>query len=364
MALEITVRPRPRKIDDLTLRIAGTAISGWTSIRVTRGIERMPSSFEISLTERDSSGLETSVNDGDPCEVLLGGDKVITGYVDGVSISIDATQHSLTVTGRSKAADFVDCSAEYGENAFRNMTPLSIMQALAEPYGITVAATGDPGKVLPYLPFALTDTPFAIAERICRYAGLLFYDRPDGSIVLTGAGTKKAASGFQEGQNIQSARAMFRMDQRFSEYRAFICATDIFKEISADGNLIAIERDPNVKRPRKKYLIAESGDSSFDIARKRAKWQCARNAGRGRSVVVTADSWRDKDDKLWEPNTLVPLSAPALKLRSAELLIVEVSYRRDDRGTTAELTLMPREAFLPEPILLFPQPTLIKRKAN
>jgi prophage tail gpP-like protein len=38
-------------IDDLTLIVGGRQISGWTSVRVTRGIERCPSDFEVEMTE-------------------------------------------------------------------------------------------------------------------------------------------------------------------------------------------------------------------------------------------------------------------------------------------------------------------------
>lgn len=38
--------------DELTLSIGGRQLSGWTSTRVTHGIEHCPSDFEISMTER------------------------------------------------------------------------------------------------------------------------------------------------------------------------------------------------------------------------------------------------------------------------------------------------------------------------
>jgi prophage tail gpP-like protein len=57
---------------------------------------------------------------------------------------------------------------------------------------------------------------------------------------------------------------------------------------------------------------------------------------------------------LWTPNTLVPLWLPTLKLPDAVWLISEVTYHRDENGTTADLIIMMPEAFLPQPILLNP----------
>jgi prophage tail gpP-like protein len=105
------------------------------------------------------------------------------------------------------------------------------------------------------------------------------------------------------------------------------------------------------------FQICESGDTpEYDTNHKRALWECARRAGRGRVVSLTCDSWRDAGGKLWEPNTLANVALPTLKISEQMMLIAEVTYRIDgDRGTTAELTLAPPAAYAPQPIILFPQ---------
>ena len=45
---------------------------------------------------------------------------------------------------------------------------------------------------------------------------------------------------------------------------------------------------------------------------------------------------------------------PVLKLAGLEWLISEVAYLKGEAGTRAQVTLMPREAFLPEPSFLTP----------
>jgi hypothetical protein len=63
---------------------------------------------------------------------------VITGYVDRVIGTLDARQHSVTVTGRSKCQDLVDCSAEWPGGQIVGSSVLEIARKLAEPYGISV----------------------------------------------------------------------------------------------------------------------------------------------------------------------------------------------------------------------------------
>lgn len=339
--------------DDLTLKLAGNAVSGWTELRVTRGVERCVSDFDISLTELypgEVGGLV--VRPGDPCQVMIGSDLVITGYVDRFAPRISASQHSIRVTGRGKCQDLVDCAAEWPNSQISGSSVLGIAQKLAKPYGITVSAAGDVGAPIPQFNIMLSESAWEVIEQICRYRALLAYDLPDGNLFLSQVGTTVAASGFTQGQNVQSAGVVFSMDQRYSEYDAFIQGMDSLSDLGSGGNLLGKAFDPNVPRHRKKVIIAEAGGGGSDVALQRARWEAARRAGRAEAVTVTTDTWRDSAGALWTPNTLVPVSLPALKLKNEQLIIGEVSYRRNESGTTAVLVLMPPAAYLPQPVLL------------
>ncbi|HUW37541.1 MAG TPA: hypothetical protein VMV91_09420 [Rhodocyclaceae bacterium] len=342
--------------DDLTLTIGGRSISGWDSIRVTRGIERCPSDFDLSLTERfpgEASALV--VQPGDPCVVSIGGDLVITGYVDQFHPSITPTSHMIGVRGRGKCQDLVDCSAEWPNGQISGSSALQIAQNLAKPYGIAVSATVvDVGPTIPQLNLIRGETPYEVIERICRFRGLLAYELPDGNLFLTRVGTVFAASGFVEGQNIQQADINYSMDQRYSKYDAFLQSMAVLGDVGDGGDLIGSATDRGVKRHRQMDIIAEYGDSGGDVCVLRAHWEAARRIGRSNQLHLTTDSWRDASGKLWAPNTLVPLSLPSLKLQQTSWLISEVTYRLDGNGTTADLVIMPPAAFQPEPVLLMP----------
>lgn len=107
-------------------------------------------------------------------------------------------------------------------------------------------------------------------------------------------------------------------------------------------------------RPRRERRVSEGGGKGNDVAENQALWECARRAGRSKRARVVVDSWRDSAGNLWQPNTLVPVQLPSLKLKDT-LCVGEVTFSRsNDRGTTAELILMPAAAFQPKPILLQP----------
>ncbi|MFC4168447.1 phage baseplate assembly protein [Teichococcus aestuarii] len=67
---------------ELTLLVEGRRLSGWQEIRVSRGIKRCPSDFDITLTERFPGELDgVTACPGSACQVLLGQDVVVTGFI-------------------------------------------------------------------------------------------------------------------------------------------------------------------------------------------------------------------------------------------------------------------------------------------
>lgn len=340
--------------DDLIITSGTQSVSGWTDIRVTRGIERLPSDFAISMTENYPGELDpVLLTEGSPCEVRLGEDLIITGYIDHNVPSIDANDHSIHVVGRSKCSDLVDCAAEWKGGQISNSTVLGVAQRLSAVYGIQVSAGVNNLPIIPQTNLMLGETPFEIIERMARFSQVLVYDLPDGNLFLTQSSDDVAASGFTEGVNVLHAHIDRSADIRYSDYDVYIQSVDVFTDLGDSGNKIANVHDSG-SRHRRMVIISESGGKGLDIAYQRGIWERERRIGRSMIVKVIADSWRDASGALWEPNTLVPVHLPRLKLPQTDLLISEVTYRKNSSGTTAELTLMRPEAFTPQPINLTP----------
>lgn len=332
------------------------SITGWTGVRVSRGIERCPSDFDIEFTEPSPNVSDVLVQPGDQCEVYLGPDLVLSGFVDRYMPSYDAHGHTIRITGRSKCQDIVDCSAKWPGGQLLNTPLLQVAQKLCAIYGIpvTLAPGADQGNPIPQLNIMVGEPIYDVLERLCRYRALLLYDQPDGSLLLSGIGTVQAASSFQEGINVLAASAMYGMDGRFSEYDAVRQSLDTCRDVGNGGNLIANVFDTGVPRFRYRAIVAESVFGGQDVAVLRANWEMARRMGRSFQIRLTTDTWRDSAGVLYTPNTLVTLNLPGLKLKPQPWLISDVTYKRNEGGTTCDLTIMPPQAFFQEPIILNP----------
>lgn len=342
--------------DTLTLIVGNKALSGWQRVAVRRPLAAIPASFELEVTEKYPTDATIDIQPGQPCTVKIGADLVLTGYVDRYEATISASMHTIRVSGRSKSEDLVDCSAVFGDinqPGFQviNGTTLSIVEALAAPYGVHVRTSAGDGVTIPQFNILLGETPWEIIDRITRYSQMLVYDLPDGSIMLAKVGTDSMSSGFSLGDNVEQGAVAFSMDGRFSEYEGHLTSvltfgTDAGVNTPDVGEIV---KDEGVPRFRKRYVISEQFDLGQPIVQQRAVWEMNRRKGQSYTFNVTCDSWRDSSGKLWEVNKLAPIKADALKLPNASYIIASANYLRDENGQHGVLTLMPPEAFFVEP---------------
>ena len=342
--------------NELTITLGGASFGGWLSVRVTRGVERMPSDFEIELTERyPGHPALVAIQPFQPCVLKIGRDTVLTGYVDRYMPSIGPDSHRVRLTGRGKCQDIVDCSAVVQGMVVNAPTMSFIANQLAAPFGITATSlVGEVAIVVPNQNVAqfnvnLSETPYEILDRISRYAGVLLYEGTDGNLVIDRIGSASMASGFSQGVNIEAASVAYAADERFSDYTACLMSVDQFSQIAPGGNDLGTVVDQAVPRYRPRVIISEQAVYGQFLAVQRATWEMHRRRGRSQAVRLTCDSWRDSAGTLWQPNATAIVDIPVLKLVKQKWVISEVTFRRDETGTHADLLLMPPEAFSIEP---------------
>jgi prophage tail gpP-like protein len=263
-------------------------IAGWTEVRITRGIERLPGDFELGLTELyPSEAQAVVVTPGDSCVVMIGGRPAITGYVDKYTPAYGPDGHSIRITGRGKCQDLVDCSAEWDTSQISAATAFVIASNLASAYGIAVTCNEPILTMVPQFNIMLGETAFEIIDRVCKYSGLLAYDGTDGNLILATVGTEEHASGLFEGKNVTAASVEYSLDQRYSTYQGWLNA---MIRIGGNGfdapNASGVATDATVLRNRKKFVIAEAVNQYGDLLAQRVNWEMNRRNGRSKVARV------------------------------------------------------------------------------
>lgn len=351
----------------LTLKVGGQIYGGWKSVAIRTGIEQIAGSFELAITERwPNQPTDWVIPPGEFCEVEIGDEAVISGYVDSVAVSYDDRSHEIQVSGRDRTGDLVDCSAP--SLAFSGLTFDEIARRLCEPYGITVrdetAARRQPVK-LPKQAAQNGETVFKTLEKLARNEGVLLVSDGAGALVITRAGLGGRVDTVLElGKNILRASLEHSHANLYSEItvkgQAAAAGADRFEVIHA-GPKGTVKRpagaaqsgNSQIARYRPLILVAET-QADAGRCQQRAEWEAGNREAKAKRLSITVQGWRDAPGgALWRANRTLRVRCPWLRL-DEDWLISGVSYRLDEGGTTAELSLVSEKAFdrLPE----IPQP--------
>jgi len=330
--------------NQLRLEIAGNKFEGWLRIRVVRSIERPTGTFSLSITERWESAKDAppQIIAGDECKVFINDDLVLAGHVDDILPSYDAKTHTIKITGRSKAADLVDCGQRAREWKERSLGQIAM--DLARPYGINVRDDANVGKSFASQAIEPGQTAYEFLEKLARQRAVRFISDADGTLVITRAGTKRISTPLQLGINIMSAGGRFSVRDRFHKYTVIgqRPGTD-WNNTDAAADQQASEIDADVREVREQVILAENA-VDIDDCKRRAKWKRNTAYGKGHGLTYTVRGWRHAGG-LWEPNTLVPIIDPWMRLDNEFLLITGVQYLLDKEGERTEIQVMPAEAF-------------------
>lgn len=341
--------------NDVRLLVGGRDYGGWKSVRIEAGIERVARSFDLTVTSRwpgqGALPLQSlPVAAGDLCEVYIGPDLVMTGHIDAMPISYDADGVYLTLRGRSRTADLVDCSAVNEPGQWRGLPLQAIAAALAEPYGIQVVTEAPTGAAIADHQVQVGETVFECLDRMMRLRQVLACDDEAGRLVITAPGLSGVATSVIElGANVMEASAARDYSAVYSEY---VCKgqrsgdDDSFgaavSEVSTTATQSGLSR-------RRVLIVKQSGQADAATCRDRAVYERDHRAGQAREVIYTVGGWRQGDGSLWRPNQSVRVLDGLLGINEA-WVVAELAYVLDERGMRTQLRVLPPSALATRPV--------------
>lgn len=340
---------------DVTLRINGKDFAGWTRVNIGAGIDRIARSFDVDITRQwpqsnNIADLGLPVVEGDLVEVLIGSDRVMTGFVDSTPLRYDAGSVSASISGRSKTEDLIDCSAPTQPGQFTNRSLAQIVTTLAQPFGVHVVSATPGSSTLTSFQLEYGETINDALNRLLGLEQVLAFDNADGNLVLDTVGNEKATTALVLGQNIISADSQRDFSDRFSEYTVSgqRAGTDDDYGETTNSKITATVKDAAVKRYRP-LIIKQCGNATLATCKARAQYEKSHREGKTLETTYTVIGWRQGDGKLWQPNQRVVVWDPVMGFNNSELVIAETTWQLDDRGYTTRLRVGPEAAYMPEP---------------
>ncbi|EIM2765438.1 baseplate protein [Escherichia coli] len=336
----------------VTLRTDGRLFTGWTSVSVTRSIESVAGYFELGVNVPPGTDL-SGLAPGKAFTLEIDGQIVCTGYIDSRRRQMTADSMKITVAGRDKTADLIDCAAVYSGGQWKNRTLEQIARDLSAPYGVTVRwelSDKESSAAFPGFTLDHSETVYEALVRASRARGVLMTSNAAGELVFSRAAST-ATDELVLGENLLTLDFDEDFRDRFSEY----IVKGYARANGADGDDIDAETivsrkgtatDSDVTRYRPMIIIADSKITAKD-AQARALREQRRRLAKSITFEADIDGWTRKDGQLWMPNLLVTIDASKYAIKTTELLVSKVNLILNDQdGLKTRVSLAPREGFL------------------
>ncbi|MFY1027113.1 phage baseplate assembly protein [Actinobacillus seminis] len=225
--------------------------SGWTRLSVFRSLESMSGQFDLGIAIRPEDDV-SQIKPGSKIQLKMNGQTVITGYLDSLSQSISGESKEISVSGRDKTADLVDCSVIHQSYHFKNQTLQQIAEVICKPFGIKVVwQATEPGanEKINVWQVEPGETAFDTLSKAARHKGVLVTSNVDGDLVFTDP-SDTVVGEFKLGENILELELNHDWTQRFSLYRVIGDA----EQGGAKGNESAVqEADIFNEQPQKDH---------------------------------------------------------------------------------------------------------------
>ncbi len=339
----------------ITLKVGSVKYEGWKTANVRRGIGYVASDFDLTVTEKWAGQFEgIPIKQGQSVSVLVNGHQVMTGYVDDVAPQYDAESHNLSIKGRSKTADLVDCSVT-NLSAIKGQTISQVAKILASPFGLKVTAN-TPNERSLNEDIQQGETPAEVLIELAKMEGFLIYDSVSGDLIITRAGTKKSRSKLfngPDGSNVLSGGSLESMRDRYSEYTVKgqnVGTNTNFGPQASEPSATVYDR--GVPRYRPLIIIADkAADTAY--CKTRAEWERSVRIGQSIELNYTVQGWNDDTGDLWKTNILIPVQDNFARIDghpvNGVFLITEVNYGISESGETTALKLTLPSAYDPEP---------------
>lgn len=347
-------------LSNIILKVDGEKFSGWTEAKISRSIETLCGSFTLKMIDVSDEEI-FSFSPNSLCSIYANNDLLITGYIDGQGPIISPNDASVTVSGRCKTSDLVDCSAINKPGSWRDIKVRQLITSLLNPNGntfnIRLVVDTSLGEDVREFTLNSGESVYDAISRICEYRAFIPVSNGKGELVLTNVGSGKTNDNLVYAQNVPSAGGEFNFVNRFSEYIVKGQQSGRGKSWSkTNTQKVGIAKDEYITRFRPKVITAESEITS-EGAQKRANWEAQIRAGRSSKINVQLPGWRQSNGDLWRENLRVFTFIPRLRV-DGELLINEIEYNKTGESESVSMKLV-------DPIIYSKNPVkVIKKKTR
>jgi len=344
--------PLPSKALDekMELWIGGGEHAEWSGYEIDSDMLTPADGWEVSLG-LTAGQTPPAVVVGASVLVKVGGETVLTSYIDEIHDPVSKAACTFSITGRDYAADLVDCSAPIfsGQNVGLIQIVKTIVSQFNLPQPRIDADTTLTRKKISVEP---GDSAWDALVRVAEANGLWPWFDPDGTLVVGGPDynspvvAKLICLYSGKGNNVISIDRTTSMHGRYSQVTVYGqvpgTTTDVGK-----NSLFATVLDNGVTRFRPKIIVDHECDSVAVCENRARKFL---SDSRLNAVTLTAEvkghrivaPGQPSDGLLWTPGMRISVTSERHGIKDQVFFLMGRKFKRS-RSTGTRTALMLKE---------------------
>lgn len=302
----------------LELKIDNRKYSGWENVTISKSIQSIAHNFSMNIFNADG----ISIEDDDLIQILKDDKIFFTGYLDDMVIGISNVKKPLSINGRSKAGDLIDCNVSENKQ-YNKQNIKQIISDLVKPFNINVSSslTLEPLEIFNT---KVGETYFDAINRLCKQTNTLPISDDFGNIEIVKNEQNKSSIVLKD-SDFKELNLPKKLSKRFSKYiyKKEGIVTDV-----TDGSAT----DDTVLRFKPFVGVNTEDKDNQDLA----KWQLNHNKVSEISLTAVVKGWD------LEINTIVKLET---EIVNNSFLIKDITYSKSDSGTISNVTFVSKDLY-------------------
>ncbi|MGE0698354.1 MAG: phage baseplate assembly protein [Hyphomicrobiaceae bacterium] len=329
-------------VEIVAVSVGGMEYRGWRSMSVRYGARSPERSFQVvgAIGDEGPAAAAFAINLNDPCVLTSNGDVLVVGRITEIEIDLEAEEHAIKLTGKSRGADAVKSSVDHPTHEWKNKDALDVAKSI-DTSGIGYK-TDEKLRKFDKIRCNVGDTQMKALQKIIGKDGLWLTGTEDGGIIITKHGKHRHAGGLIEGENAMKVKATFSSEDRMEKVKvkSHVPKGADTKEWRSKG-----EATDSGGRPGTVKVIVPKASMKPDEAKAHAENVADNRHGDSVKCSCQTQGFRDLGGRIWQPGWLVWCEVPSARL-AHDLCVdtIELTQDQEPQGSVAHLTLVKPEA--------------------
>lgn len=352
----------------MRLIVGGHEYKDWVSASAEFRMDSLSDQFSFMATSKDAKPLPFV--GGEPCEVVIDGEKVLRGFLEIVKADGDSKKHTISIQGRDITCDLLDSSIgdladiQVSDKIYLHEIIETILKHLGSK--LRVARNFNVSYMESENVFSSKsgENAFEFLEDIARRKQVFIVSTPEKDFdieiiraskeIVEGAFLQHVIEGpgsNNQNNNILSYTMSYDDTKRFNSYEVVNNSAplaSIFSILPVDVPSIVknpAEPKPIIDkdiRPGRKLVVTGEYEGS---PKDRAKWERNIRRARGTTFIATVHGYRNQANELWKTNTLVLVKSQYAGINEM-MLVSSVKFTLDtDKGRLTRISLVDKLAY-------------------